>query len=239
MKKNIFSFVIFIFFVANSFCLPFNSKLSENELKKIESGEVLIKNINNYNNISISSENPAVSKLIDSVKKTDPNYLAEVIQIRPYKGNENLQQIIRNALENISDYAGIPYWSERHERYYDLYSSAVTIRTDQVDEKLTKIQAELFMEPFGTIYSPIEIEQTEDYLFYQSTNTNDLKVEGITCVRKYNMKSVIILIKDGENWILYGVGGVKAPRIPFLTQRIEVSFINRIKTFCNYIFTKI
>ena len=95
------------------------------------------------------------------------------------------------------------------------------------------------MEPFGTIYSPIEIEQTEDYLFYQSTNTNDLKVEGITCVRKYNMKSVIILIKDGENWILYGVGGVKAPRIPFLTQRIEVSFINRIKTFCNYIFTKI
>ncbi len=239
MKKNILKFIVFTLITSNLFSLPFNSNLSGDDIEKIKAGEVLINNIDNYRSISLSSENPAAKKLIESVKKTNPNYLAEVIQIRPYKNNENLQQVIRDALENISDYAGIPYWSERHNRYYDLYSSAVTIRTDHVSDELTKIQAELYMEPFGTIYSPIEIEQTSDYLFYQSTNTNDLKFEGITCVRKYNMKSVIILIRDGDNWILYGVGGVKAPRIPFLTHRIEVSFINRIKTFCNYIFEKI
>ena len=49
----------------------------------------------------------------------------------------------------------------------------------------------------------------------------------------------ILLFKDEDNWILYGIGGVNAPKIPFFSERIEVSFINRIKTFCNFIFTKL
>jgi hypothetical protein len=53
------------------------------------------------------------------------------------------------------------------------------------------------------------------------------------------MKSVILLFRHEDNWILYGVGGVKALKVSFLEKRIETSFINRIKTFCNFVFTKI
>ena len=52
------------------------------------------------------------------------------------------------------------------------------------------------------------------------------------------MKICILLIRDGDNWILYGIGGVNAPRVPFFTERIQTSFINRINTFCSFIFKK-
>ena len=45
--------------------------------------------------------------------------------------------------------------------------------------------------------------------------------------------------KKDDKWIIYGIGGVNAPHFPFLTDRIRTSFINRIKTFCNFIFTKL
>ena len=191
------------------------------------------------NLICIEGSNPGIVKLREIVKEQAPNYLAEVIQIKPYEGNENLQEVIRSALENISDYAGIPYWSERHQRYWDLYSSAAVVGSFQVNETTKQINADLYMEPFGLIHSPILIEQTDDYLLYNTTNNNNLKVEGFTVVKKQNMKSLILLFRYEDKWILYGVGGVKALKVSFLEQRIETSFINRIKTFCNFVFTKI
>ena len=95
------------------------------------------------------------------------------------------------------------------------------------------------MEPFGDIYTPITIEKGEDFLIYINTNDNDLTIKGVTAVKRRNMNSVIILFRDGDNWILYGAGGCKAPKIAMFKDRIETSFINRIKTFCNYVFTKI
>jgi hypothetical protein len=202
-------------------------------------GKVLIRNIDKYKNMCIEGTNPGIVKLREIVKEQAPNYLAEVIQIKPYEGNENLQEVIRSALENISDYAGIPYWSERHQRYWDLYSSAAVVGSFQVNETTKQINADLYMEPFGLIHSPILIEQTDDYLLYNTTNNNNLKFEGFTVVKKQNMKSVILLFRHEDNWILYGVGGVKALKVSFLEKRIETSFINRIKTFCNFVFTKI
>lgn len=237
--KKIFISIVLCFLSINIFSLPFNSLLSETEKQELMEGKVLIRNIDKYKNMCIEGSNSGIVKLREIVKEQDPNYLAEVIQIKPYEGNENLQEVIRSALENISDYAGIPYWSERHQRYWDLYSSAVVVGSFQVNETTKQINADLYMEPFGLIHSPILIEQTDDYLLYNTTNNNNLKFEGFTVVKKQNMKSVILLFRHEDNWILYGVGGVKALKVSFLEKRIETSFINRIKTFCNFVFTKI
>ena len=237
--KKIFISIVLCFLSINIFSLPFNSLLSETEKQELMEGKVLIRNIDKYKNMCIEGTNPGIVKLREIVKEQAPNYLAEVIQIKPYEGNENLQEVIRSALENISDYAGIPYWSERHQRYWDLYSSAAVVGSFQVNETTKQINADLYMEPFGLIHSPIFIEQTDDYLLYNTTNNNNLKFEGFTVVKKQNMKSVILLFRHEDNWILYGVGGVKALKVSFLEKRIETSFINRIKTFCNFVFTKI
>ena len=237
--KKIFISIVLCFLSINIFSLPFNSLLSETEKQELMEGKVLIRNIDKYKNMCIEGTNPGIVKLREIVKEQAPNYLAEVIQIKPYEGNENLQEVIRSALENISDYAGIPYWSERHQRYWDLYSSAAVVGSFHVNETTRQIDAALYMEPFGLIHSPILIEQTDDYLLYNTTNNNNLKFEGFTVVKKQNMKSVILLFRHEDNWILYGVGGVKALKVSFLEKRIETSFINRIKTFCNFVFTKI
>ena len=93
------------------------------------------------------------------------------------------------------------------------------------------------MEPFGIIKEDIEIKKDNDSILYSAINKNLLSYyDKFNCVWPEKLMICIYLHRDGDNWILYGVGGVNAPRIPFFTQRIETSFINRIKTFCDYIF---
>ncbi|MGP1458433.1 MAG: DUF6675 family protein [Treponema sp.] len=232
-----------LFFCAAAFsvhALPFDGTLSEQELSDLNEGKIIVRTIDKYKNMSVQSSNAGVEKLRAEIKELNPNYLAEVIQIKPYKGNENLMRTLRAALENISDYAGIQYWSVRHEQFYDLYSSAAVVGSERRDENTVQYNADLEMEPFGVIHTPIIIEETGDYLLYHTTNNNTLKFEGkFNCVNKRSMKSAVVLFRDGDNWILYGAGGVKALRIPMIEKRVETSLINRIKTFYNFIYEKL
>ena len=70
-------------------------------------------------------------------------------------------------------------------------------------------------------------------------NLNNLDYKVLKCISKETITSVIIIYKDGDNWICYGIGGVEAPKIFLLKNRIEVSFLNRIKTFCNFVFEQL
>ncbi len=240
MKKLSFILFFTLIVTGNSlFALPFNSKLSGKDLEKVQNGEIVIRSIDKYKNISIKGDNPAVKKMLSQIDDLDPNYLAEIIQIRPYEGNEDLIDKLDAVVRDIPSYAGIQYWSVRHERYWDLYKTAQVLQTVQLDDTTVQYNSDLYMEPFGTIHSPIVIERKPDYLIYTNSNNNTLSVKGISCVKKHNMKSMIILFRDGDNWILYGIGGCKAPKIAMFEERIETSFINRIKTFTSFVFEKI
>jgi hypothetical protein len=219
----------------------FNSKLSKDDRSLLAEGKVLIRNIDYSSNMSLESANPGAVKLKDAVKALHPSYLAEIIQMRPYAGNENLPERLQQTLLAIPEYAGIPYYSEHGGTYYDLYSSAEIISdTLSEDGKTHQIQADLNMEPFGVVHTPITLETDEKYVYYIQSNSNDLwYFDKFKCVDKKKLKCAIVLFRDGDNWVLYGAGGVNALRIPFFDKRIETSFINRIKTFCNYIFEKI
>ena len=48
------------------------------------------------------------------------------------------------------------------------------------------------------------------------------------------MKSFIVVFRNGDKWVLYGIGAVKAPTIIGIKSRIETSFMNRIKAFCSH-----
>ncbi len=222
----------------------FNKNLTDDERQTLKSGQVLIKNIGNQKKMSLESGyNTDCDKLIEEIKDLSPKYLAEIIQIKPYKGNENLPQVLEEMLYNVSDYVGIPYWSERNQKYYDLYDSAEITDEKILSQGLNSVNKELSvtfgMQPFGTVYETIMLSRTPSSVYYSSVNLNKLRYNNqFDCLWPKKLKICIILIRDGENWILYGIGGVNAPRIPFFTERIETSFINRIKTFCNFIFTK-
>ena len=147
--KKIWVIIALLAVAATSFADVFNSKLSASEREKLANGEVLIRNIDKMKYICME-EREETKPVIKTMKKLDPNYTAEIIQVRPYAGNENLREVIKEALLNISDYKGIPYYSEHKQKWYDLYDSAV-ITAQETDGNRTKIYADLEMSPFGVI----------------------------------------------------------------------------------------
>jgi hypothetical protein len=216
----------------------FNSTLTAAEKRQLESGEILIRNIGKAANISLNPVNPTASQAINSIKTLNPSYLAEVIQIRPYKRDEHLIDQLKTVLVDVSAYKGIPYWSVRNQRWFELYSSAKVL-SERTQNARTTSNAELVMDPFTPIDATINITQSGDTLFYVMQNNNKLKTQGITAVKETDMQSIIIVFKDGDSLIFYGIGGVKAPSVFFLKDRIETSFMNRIKTFCMYVYEKL
>lgn len=237
-KTTIFTLALVALTAVSATALPFNEKLSAADLETINKGEVLIKSIDKYKNMSIDSDNPGAERIRLIVNNLNPNYLAEIIQVKPIKGNEDLDVKISAVLEDVESYAGIPYWSVYHNRYFNLYDTAkINSITQDYNSKL--IDSTIDIGPFGLTNVPIYIEKNDNFLLYQMTNNQNLNHLGITCVQKKNMKSLILLFKDGDNWVLYGIGAVKAPKLAMFEKRIERSFINKTKTFCSYVFSKI
>lgn len=240
MKKYSILFVS-LFFSLNCFAqnLPFNKKLSEEDKSKLLQGQTLIRTLDYASQMCIENSNKGCDTLLSDVKKLRPSYIAEIIQVRPYKENENLPSLLQNYLSNVQDYVGIQYYSTRHKKNFDLYSSA-KIKSDITQGNIRTVNTELKMDPFGNIDTTINITSTPEYTYYHSTNENELwYFDKFKCINPRKMMSSILLFRDGDFWILYGIGGVHAAKIPFFEARIETSFINRIKTFCNFIFEKL
>lgn len=236
MKKTTVLAIALLFTALTLSAQVFNNKLTSDEQQRLANGELVIRNIGKAKNISINGVNATLNKTIDTIKDLNPSYLAEVIRMVPYAGNEDLLEKLRPIILNVEDYVGIPYYSERNEKYYDLYSSA-EIKSFTDDGNTAHLNALMKMSPFGGIDTDIFLVTEGESLYYENTNLNDLKYrEGITVVQDKCMKSIVTVFRSGDSWILYGIGGVKAPSIFFLRDRVETSFMNRIKTMCGYFF---
>lgn len=240
MKKQSILCILIFTLIAASLCADvFNDNLSSNDRKRVANGELVIRNIGKAKNMSLKPVNETAKEVVDIIEELNPAYLAEVIQVLPYEGNEDLIQSLKPMLLDVQSYVGIPYYSERAEKYYDLYSSA-TIKSVEEKYNVTKMNAVLEMEPFGDIDTSILLKENKDNIFYEMTNLNKLRYyDKFTCAKEEKMKSIITAFKDGDSIILYGIGGVDAPSIFFLRDRVETSFMNRIKTFCSYFFAKL
>lgn len=224
----------------------FNANLSSAEQQELSHGEVLIRNIGNAKKISLNPINNTARAVIDTVKALKPPYLVEIIQVVPYKGNENLLDTLRAELTNVESYVDIPYFGARTGRWYKLYSS-VAVLSQTESETANDMHVNLEMSPFGIIPTHITISKTETELLYSSVNTEPVKiqdsgvkiVDGMTCAKTDKMKSFVYAFRDGDNIVLYGLGGVDAPNVIILKDKIDNSFIARVTTFCRFIFEKL
>lgn len=235
MKKR-FIFALSILLISSLSALPFNEKLSEEEKAKVERGEIVIRNIDYTKYMSFKEGSTKKGDfLLDTVKDLKPKYLAEVIQVKPYKGNENYADVLEEMLYKVEEFTNIPYISNGGAEYLLYDSAEILKKTDAADH--TNLYVHMYMEPFGDMYQDMNIYRDNDEVLYTSKNTNKLRyLDKFDCLWPEKMLITIYLFRDGDNWVFYAVGGVNAPHIPFFTERIRKSFIRRITTFCDYIF---
>lgn len=237
-KKLIFLFFTLITFQASATEI-FSKYMTDENKNSLNNNETVIIKTDSYKKLSLETDNYVFQKLKTKIEDLKPTYIAEVIRIYPISENENFIKDFDNLIMDVKSYVGIPYWSERNQQYFDLYSSAEITSVSQ-NQNQTITNADLVMEPFGLIKTQILTEKTTDYYYYESTNLNKLRYfDKFDCVSPQNMKSSIIIFKNNNNWIVYSIGAVKAPSIFFLRERVETSFMNRIKTFCSFFISKI
>ena len=243
--KNIFLCIICLFplflLSAEGYTVPdyvvnnlFNDKLTSEEAISLKKGEIVVRNIGSYKKICLNDINDKTSEIMEDFKKLKPSYLAETILIRPVSSNASEEiQKLRDVLINVSNYVGIPYYSVRHDKWYDLYSSA-DVKEHYFSGKKECVNVDFYMEPFGTINTDISVESSSSHLLYRSVNTSKIKYEGFTCIDPWDLVSCIYVFQYGSWQIIYGIGGADAPTIFFLQSRIETSFVNRITSFCTF-----
>ncbi len=217
---------------------PFNKNLSPDEEITVLTGETLIKNTESYRKMCLSSDNLGAQKAVNVIKSLKPGYFAEVIREYPFIGNEDLAEKFSKLVMDIPSYAGIQYYSEHKETWYDLYSSAEIVSSEK-EEQTEIVIADFLMKPFGDVQMRITSEKGDDYYYYESTNLGTMRYyDRFNCVSSENMKSIIVIFREDDKWILYGAGAVKAPSAFFLRDRVETSFMNRIKSFCSHFFER-
>lgn len=252
MKRNLFIFTLFIlttFIFANEnisntqismekIDFLFNKNISSDEKKQLQDGQLLIRNIGNAKKICLEETTLSSGNVIDTMKSLKPAYLAEVIQIRPVTDNENLLSDLEALLIDVQGYVGIPYYSVQNKTWYDLYSSAEVLTQEKTDTGY-EINTNIEMNPFGIINMDMSVLRTPTQLLYKNTNTTPISYSGIKCVSKNKLISYVYVFIYEDWYILYGIGGVNAPSIFFLRDRIETSFINKITTFCEYMYKQL
>lgn len=242
MKRCAALLSVFLLFSGFLFAANFNSKMSDSELETLKNGGLLVRNIDFYSNISLDAADKAYTDFLRSkMKKLAPRYLVEVIKYIPYEGMEDLPERFENILNNVQDYVGIPYWSVEAERWFDLFTYAKITDKYNDDEKYV-VKADLRMDPFDIVSERFEVRKTENSFLYLAINENKLSYHNVLdCVWPERMQIGIYVFRDDETgcWVMYGIGGVRAPRFPFFHKRISISFINRIKTLCEYFLNKL
>ena len=238
MKTRILAAIALLVCAAAS-ATTFIDRLTADEWAALERGEVLIRSIGKIRNVCVA-DCDGTQELLTAMRALSPVYTAEIIQLRPYMGNEQLPALLRELLLDIPAYAGLPYFSERAQQWFELYSSAkITAREEHGDGR-TRLLAELEMPPLGTIKAEITLHEQADYLYYELTNLNRLRYRGrISVIKPGKLRSAVVVFKDGDDWVVYAVSGVDTYRLPFIEKRVETAFVSRIKAFCGFVLSRL
>ena len=247
MKRAAFLSVMFIFSLFafsepvsisdRDFSAIFNERLTQSEKSALRNGEFVFNSISSIKNVRAKSTKETEQD-IATVKKVNPNHLIEVIKIIPYEGNENLIEKIAAIMQDIDAYTEIPYYSERHKRTFQLFEEAEILSVREENEKLV-IDERLLMNPLKSYTARIEAENRSDYYFYMLRNTEIVKYLFLNAIKKEKMIAGISVFRQGENWVIYALGGAYIFHGPFFNDFVEEMFCGRIKSFVMFMFQRL
>jgi hypothetical protein len=211
----------------------FNGNMSPKEAETLREGNLLIKNLSSYRKVMLQPVTPEAEQLLADLRSLKPAYLAEVVLIVPVNQSESFQDVLFEKLGDVERYETIPYFSAQHKIWDVLYSFVDVLARNSSPTKVD-VSAYGAVSPFQPYSFEVHLRRAGGALFYQIDNVSEIQLNGYSCVgpRKFQIRLAVFPV--GENLVAYGVGGVNAPYVPFLNDRIQTAFINRVSTFCTY-----
>ena len=201
---------------------------------------MIIRNISSYKKLSLETQSPVATECLKELKELNPKYFVEVLQVRDQKPDDRIVEKMFKVLFDVEEYTTIPYYSEAHGTTTPLYSYCKVLTQQRTSDAEANVETSRFtvdmtMPPFQLYTAQISIKtDSERWLLYRSENLTDVVCMGFVRVKTGCLRSVIFVFPHEGQWIIYGIGAAKAPKIPLLTRRIETAFIGRVKAFCNY-----
>ncbi len=200
-------------------------------------GEIVFRQPTGWRDLSIPLTSPFYKETEETIRKENHNYIGEVIVVMTRaEATEKLPQLTARLL-NFEGYAGIPYWSERNERQYDLFDW-IKVTDGNRAAQAGWVKTTQFMLPFGEYSSNYEWNFLADRLTYAGINTTPLSYKGVRAVSPGNMIWRFSAYYEGDYCILYGLGAVKAfDLFGALKERLSASFMGRIEAFFRYVYS--
>ncbi|MBP5157832.1 MAG: hypothetical protein ILP18_08185 [Treponema sp.] len=217
----------------NRASFPFNGLISDGDLEKLTAGEIVIRNIRDRKNMCMPrGVCPYADEILGMFTELNPGYLAEILYMFPVEGNSDAS-IIGQSDAIFSDwplYKEVIYTDEDTGKSKHLFPEAELVkRTDRYRWKSIWTHVKMdFLAPYDT---ELIIKTTDDTFFFSQINQEAMKYKFVTAVRPKNMQAAICCFKYRGNWFVYALGGVKAPVIPFVRNKIDHQFIGRIEDF--------
>lgn len=254
-RKKFMSKKFFILYFLFTFSLPFfpqsvvkimdgeinylfNERLTGAEILALRNGDVVCNSIGKLKYSRINHI-PEFTQLISAVKNVNPNHLAEIIKILPYKKYRNLTEIISVMLKDEKSYTCAPYFIDDDGDVHYIYADA-RIETIDIKDGKEIITERFLMKPLDYFTGQIESKKLGNFYFYQMQNLSRVRYKSfISAVGKGKMIAVISIFRYGDNWIIYALGGVDIIRLPFIDKRIDRAFYRRIRAFCLFTFERL
>ena len=216
----------------------FNSNMSPTDLKTLSEGKLLVRNIGMYKNIVLDPFSDGSKELRERIKKLNPSYLVEVVRTVPIDQAQEYLDRLTEHLADVESYKNIAYYSA-YNKVWDMLYRNIIIKSKSTDSEGTNLKVYGEIYPFTPYEFDVRMSRTGNNLSYYSINDTVLQYHGFDCVGKSDFVVSVYTFQCNDLLVIYGIGGVNAPVLPIVKERIETSFINRIITFCTFTFTKL
>jgi hypothetical protein len=179
--------------------------------------------------LSVPPSAPFAKDLKAEVRKLGANYIGEVIMLVPKSANPDLLSRLVRDLQDVESHVGIPYWSKRYEKYFDLFDRVKILERSGTAER-GSLTAEEHMSPFDDYRARYEWKLEGGRLSFFSTNETHLSYDGRKAVSPGQMIWRLEAYENGDA----GCCTAKARSKPstwlgLLLDRLSASFMGRIE----------
>ena len=257
-RRNFLFTGLFFLFFGQIFCQEQNNFLKDEiyaELKEKGSIKHLIQSKDGFE-LSLTPDTEFCKRAANTWNLSEnPNLVSENLfliskeELKEKSSNPENAEVsmgkVSKIVRSISKMKGMQYFSNGAQRWETLYHQAYVCKSvkekneplpDVLEGSADGLKIFAFLEDnsFGKSVYSLEYAQTEHEIGFFLTNAESWTYAFIKALNPENVKINMVVIDNGDSFIVYMVLFAKHKKVPLLGERIQKSLANRIDAIYNW-----